>query len=254
MFAARSQFYNQPVSGAAFGNSALFPSATSDQYLSVPGSTNLVNWKSTTGFTIEYWFYSADTAFPNTIQCGPGNSDGGGTNYWTFGPRNGNRLEFYYWGSGTSYFTTEVDTLSLNTWNNVSMVATTAGSSTTVRLYINGICKPIQVNNTGVFSISQSVTNGVTSSGTGFGMGKYGGQAWKNFWMDNLRVSNINRYSGDSYTLATAPFTTDANTQLLFKCDNAVGSTVFTDGSSFNRTFTNFNNRVTVDSTRANHT
>ena len=77
MFAARSQFFAQPA-GGGFGNNAFFP-GNAGQFISKAGTTNLVTWKATTGYTVEYWGYW--TSFSNSIQGGPGNQDGAGTNY-----------------------------------------------------------------------------------------------------------------------------------------------------------------------------
>jgi hypothetical protein len=119
-------------------------------------------------------------------------------------------------------------------------------------MYVNGVRQQIQLN-TGAFGNTASVTNlGAVATATVFSLGRYGANRWNGF-MDNLRVSNINRYSGASYTLATAPFTSDANTQLYLICDGTPGSTTFTDSSSFARTVTNNANQVTISSARANH-
>ena len=251
MFAAKGGFlYLAPAEGG-FGNNSFWTGAT-DQYLSVPSTTQLITWKATTGYTIEYWFYA--TAWPGTINPGPGNQDAGGTNYWSFGPANAGAIEFYYWGSGTKYLKTATGAASLNTWNNIAFVATTVGSTATMSIYLNGVRQNVQLDNTGTFEQTKSVTNGVVATGTPFRMGRYGSTRWTTFYMDNLRVSNVNRYSGASYTLATQPFTVDASTQLYLICNGANGSTTFTDSSTFNRTVTNNLNRVTQTNAKANHT
>ena len=252
MFAARGGFLFQPEIApiGGFGNNSLFP-GNSDQYIGVAGATNLVTWKATTGFTLEYWFYA--TAWPGSINPGPGNHDAGGTNYWSFGPGANGQVEFFYWGAGLSYFNTANSAVTLNTWNNIAFVATTVGSTATGSIYVNGVRQQIQVNKTGTFADTKSVTNGVISAGTPFRMGRYGSIRWTNFYMDNLRVSNVNRYSGAGYALATEPFTVDASTQLYLICNGANGSTVFTDSSTFNRTVTNNVNRVTQTNAKANH-
>ena len=249
MFASRGGFLSQPTaSGGAFGNNIFFP-GNSSQFLSKPGTTALVNWKATTGYTVEYWGYW--TSFTASIQGGPGNQDGSGTNYNSFGPHVGGVLEFYYWGSGTQYIKTATGAVPLNTWTNVAAVFTSVGSSTTISLYVNGIRQNIQWNNTGTFDATKTVTNGVTSSGTVYGMGRYSGAI--NAYYNNLRVSNINRYSGASYTLATADFVSDANTQLLIVPTGATGTTIpYTGAVSGN--MTNSLNLVTNTATRANHT
>ena len=251
MFAARQGFF-PPAAAAGFGNSSFWSTTTnSGRWLSVPSVTNLITWKATTGFTIEYWVYQT-SQWPGTINPGPGNQDTAGTNYWSFGPANTGSLEFYYWGPGTSYIKTATSAMNLDTWYNVCMVATTSGSNSTVSLYINGTRQQVQLNG-GSFANSQTVSNGVISTGTPFRMGVYNGLYWRGY-MDNLRVSNINRYSGASYSVATSPFTSDSNTQLLLICDGANGSTTFTDSSSFARTVTNNSNLVTISNAKANHT
>lgn len=250
MFAARGGFLAQPASGG-FGNNLFFPNTTT-QFLSKAGTTNLVTWKATTGYTIEYWGYW--TAFSATINGGPGNQDGASTNYWSFGPITGGQLEFYYWGSGQQYFSTATGAITLNTWYNVCAVFTTTGTSTTASLYINGVRQNIQWNKTGAYAQTQTVTNGVVGTTTVFGLGKYGSNRIVGY-IDNLRVSNINRYSGASYTLATGPFTSDANTQLLITPTDAVGSTTISyQSAAGNGTMTNASNQVTVSSAHANHT
>lgn len=249
MFAARGGFLYTPPATGGFGNNALFPN-NSSQFLSVASTANLITWKATTGFTIEYWIYMQ--SYPGTINPGPGNQDTSGTNYWSFGPAESGRLEFYYWGSGQQYFTTATGVMNLNTWYNVCAVFTSVGTSTTASLYINGVRQNIQWNKTGTYEQTKTVTNGVTATGTPFRMGRYGSNRW-NAYVDNLRVSNVNRYSGPSYTLATSPFTVDAQTQLYLIMDGVNGQTTFTDSSTFARTVTNNSNIVTVSDARPNH-
>lgn len=251
-FAARGGFLYQeesvPVGG--FGNNALFPGAN-DQFVHTNSTTDLINWKNTNGFTIEYWIrYNDLSAEVSEISGGPGNQNGVGTNYWSFGAALSGSLTFYFWSPGLTFIRTATGAITNNQWYNVCAVMTTSGSNSTVSLYINGVRQQVQLN-TGAFADSQTVSTGITDTGTVFGMGKYSG-VW-NAHMDNLRVSNINRYSGASYSLATSPFTSDANTQLLLINDGTPGSTTLTDSSSFNRTITNDNNRVTISSTYANH-
>lgn len=45
-------------------------------------------------------------------------------------------------------------------------------------------------------------------------------------WMDELRISNVLRYSGTSYVVPSAPFTADANTMVLYHFDEGEGTTV----------------------------
>lgn len=253
MFAARGGFLYQQatVPVTTYGNSAYWSSSSNTAfYLSNTSSTNLITWKATTGFTIEYWVYV--TSWPGTINPGPGNRNSTNTNYWSFGPGTSGVLEFYYWAPGQTTVRTANTALTLNTWYNVCLVATTSGSNTTLSMYVNGVRQQIQVG-TGSFADTQTVANGSVSAGTPFTTGVYGSNKYTDLYFDNLRVSNINRYSGASYTLATGPFTSDANTQLLMICDGTNGSTSFTDSSGFARTITNNGNNVTISNAKANH-
>jgi len=251
MFAARQGFYPPAIATGGYGNSAFWSSSSTTQFrLSTTSATNLITWKATTGYTIEYWVYP--TAWPGTINPGPGNQDGGGTNYWSFGPAQTGRLEFYYWGPGTNNISTADNTLTLNAWQYICMVVTTTGSNATISFYVNGTRRQCRLgSNTPTDTVT--VSNGAVSTGAPFLMGAYGSNKWTNLFMDNLRVSNINRYSGASHAVPTQPFTSDANTQLLMICDGANNSSTFTDSSSFNRTITNTSNNVRISDARANH-
>jgi hypothetical protein len=250
MFAARQQFNFQ---SAGFGNNLFFPD-NPNQFLSRSGTTNLITWKATSGYTIEYWGYF--TSFGASINGGPGNQDGLGTNYWSFGPVTGGLLEFYFWSPGTTFVTTAASAVPLNTWVNLCAVFTTSGSTTTISLYVNGVRQQVRIGNSsgaGTFADTQTTTAGVVATGTVFGMGRYAGNTLRGF-IDNFRVSNINRYSGASYTLATGPFVFGANTQLLIVPTGASGSTTIPFQSvSGNGTMTNASNLVTITDARANH-
>ena len=247
MFAPRGGFYAQPLS--TFGNNMLLPGNAS-QFVSKAGTTNLVTWKATTGFTIEYWGYW--TTFFGSINGGPGNQDGGGTNYWSFGPITGGMLEFYFWSPGQTYFNTATGAVSLNTWTNICAVFTTSGTTTTASIYINGVRQNIQISKAGAFASTQTTTAGAVNSGTVFGMGKYG--TAMNGYINNLRASNINRYSGASYTLATESFVSDSNTQILIQPTGAAGTTIPYQSTAGDGNMTNATNLATVTTTRANHT
>lgn len=256
MFAARGGFLAQPVAAAGgFGNSAYWSgSSTSAYWMGTTNAATLINWKATTGYTIEYWFYAAGS-LPASINPGPGLQDTTGTNYWTFGPISTGAVEMYFWTPGQSTIRTAAGAVLTNAWNNICMVCTsTTESNTIVQIYVNGIRQNIQLNG-GAFNGQQTATNPLQSDGaTPFRWGVYGGSIFTNFYMNNLRVSNTNRYSGASYSLATQPFVSDASTQLLVTCDGPNGSTVYTDGSSFNRTITNNAGSIVISNTHANHT
>ena len=251
MFAAKVPFWTQAAAGGGFGNSVYFAN-NGNQFLSKSSVSQLITWKNTGGFTIEYWLYM--NAFPVSINGGFGNQDGAGTNYWSFGPITSGALEFYHWAPGTNYFTTNTSVLTLNTWHAVAAVFTSVGATTTASMYIDGTRVNIRLNNAGAFASTATTTSGVYSTGTVFGGGKYGASIL-NGYIDNIRVSNVNRYSGASYTVATTGFTLDSNTYLLIPPVESNGATsIAFQSTGGNGTMTNATNLVTVSSSRANHT
>jgi len=230
MFAAKQAFY--PLTD--FGNSAYF---TSGAYLSITSATNLIKWATSTGFTIEYWI----TGWSNADGFdGPGNHNITGTNYWAFGP-SGNSLNFPYYLNNIITINNVVNS---SIWNNVCLVASPASivtpNNTTLRFYVNGELVLTQAATLTAIDVNIPFIIGLSNFGD-----------WSDVYMDNLRVSNVNRYSGSSYTLAAEPFTSDASTQLLLTCDGANGSTSITDSSGFARTVTN--NGVVISNARQNH-
>ena len=47
--------------------------------------------------------------------------------------------------------------------------------------------------------------------------------------VDELRISDVARYAGSSYTVPTSPFTCDAHIRALWRFDEVAGSTTFHD-------------------------
>jgi hypothetical protein len=228
MFAAKQGF--GPLTN--FGNNAFFNGGA---YLSVFGIDSLINLGNP--YTLEFWFTISGSSFDNNM--GPGNHNSTNTTYWGFGVNPNGSLQISYYLNQTISTTSNV--CNPNTWNNLCLVSD--GSS--VRFYLNGVRQLIQKNNSGSFSTTQSITNS-RDVNIPFSMGLFSGGNWNTGYMDNLRVSNIARYSGASYNLATDPFVNDANTELLLICNSNLN-----DSSSYNRTVVN--NGVTIATNRVNH-
>lgn len=255
MFSSRQGF--TLVSGG-LGNTAFFSSITStSRYLQTTSTANLINVKNTTGFTLEYWIYPTSINNDGSFVAnpGPGNHNGSNTNWWSFGPWSNtavtNCLQFYYFQNtspiGSKSIYTANNAIVANTWQNISVVTTTVSGNTTFNLYINGIRQQIRLDS-GSFGNTVTIASNTINSNVSipFTMGTYANESYIRGYVDEIRVSNVARYTGDSYTIVTYPFTSDSNTQLLINCDGANGSTSFTDSSSFNRTITNNSNLVTI--------
>jgi hypothetical protein len=229
--------YTPPPAG--FGNNLLFPGTTQFLYTR-PSTTDLIAWRAETGYTLEYWFYYNSLA--GSINGGPGCQDGFGSNYWSFGPLSNGSVEFYYWSPGTTFVTTSPGLVTANAWNNIAVVCTSSGGVTTINIYVNGILQQTTTTSSGIYD-----------AGLGFGMGEYTGN-FIDGYMNNLRVSNIARYSGSIYALATSSFTPDANTLLLIQPTEASGSTISYQDSGAGGVMTNQFNNIIATTTRANHT
>ena len=63
--------------------------------------------------------------------------------------------------------------------------------------------------------------------------------------IEEMRFSNIARYTGITYTVTTEPFASDSNTRGLWHFDETAGSTVFTDTSSAGNNLTGHNGAQT---------
>ena len=115
-------------------------------------------------------------------------------------------------------------TLGLNQWHHIAYVY----DGSEQRMYLDG-------NLVGSTTGSGPISN--SSSGVPFVGALIRGSLIPSFqgYMDTLRISDIARYSGASFTAPTGDFTTDANTQLLYNFNEAPGSTVAVDSSGFGR-------------------
>lgn len=236
MFSSKQAFY--PLTN--FGNNALFPIGGGT--LDTAGNINIIDWGTITGYTLEYWITGNGVS-----DAGPGNHNSGGTPtlYWSFGPV-GSKVEFSYYLNNR--ITTRSGVYNSAIWNNICLVQ----SSGSVSIYINGEIQEIEKNSDGNFTTSKSATF-FGDVNTPFMIGGYFNTYWQDVYIDNLRVSNIRRYTGLSYNLATEAFISDSNTQLLLICDGPNNSTSITDSSSFARTVNNSGNLVFITTARQNH-
>ena len=119
-------------------------------------------------------------------------------------------------------FTKSGLSLAINTWYHFAFVRT------------SGVCKAF-FNGTELttFTNDYQFTNSGRTENMSFSqLGKFGDDrgSWDGY-MDEIRVSNIARYSGD-FTPPSSAFTNDANTLLLMHTDGTNGSTTFTDSTS----------------------
>ena len=106
----------------------------------------------------------------------------------------------------------------LNTWRHVAVVRYNG----TTKLYVDGtaVGTPWTTNNN---IATSTLTIGSYYNNTAYFVG----------YIDEVRVSNVARYTGN-FTAPTVAFTDDADTVLLVHADGAHNSTTFTDDDSYN--------------------
>jgi hypothetical protein len=186
------------------GASALFDGNADGLSVATPG----FNW-GTGDFTVEAWIRHNAVADQQI--------------YWDFRSSGSNHHLIYLTSSsklqyfdGTEFNGTS--TLSTNTWYHLAV----SRSSGTLRIFLNGTQET-----------SGSNSNNQSSTGTGYIGISFDLTASNsmNGWMDEIRVSNIARYTAN-FTAPTAAFTNDANTLLLVHCNGADASTTFTDDNA----------------------
>ena len=164
-------------------------------------------------FTIEFFAKMGDQA--NTFTTLFNDPSGGNklrvdTGDSTTAPK----LSFYSsaWDERTSGTTD----LSDNAWHHCAIVR----DNGTLRIFVDGTQEATRA----------SSTQDVDSSGV-FEIGRYnGGTRYFDGYLDEIRISNVARYTG-SFTPTTSAFTKDDNTRLLIHSNSSDGNTTFTDDS-----------------------
>ena len=228
-------------SGVSYSsNVALVPSTDgavafdgSGDYLSISSPpTDIRDWYTNTNFTLEYFVYA--NAFGSSANGGSnvlGHGNTGTTEeYWSFGPKSGGTVIFYYWsGSQNSFSTTQ--TLSIGKWHHLAFVK----SSTSLKIYIDGI-------------ESASSTLSVTpqsSASLPFLIGKVTSATEFNGFISNINLVNGTALYTSNFTPPSAPISSVANTKLLCcKSNSSATAADVTPGTitaNGNAAATNFN-------------
>jgi hypothetical protein len=183
------------------------------------GALNLGN----RDFTIEFRIYptSKATGFPNAVYAPLNSATVGGVYGLEVDGTVANKYIFYapnYTGGSpfSSVLLTSTSNVAYNNWTAVAITR----NANTFRMFING-----NQESTSTFTGSLDNDN---RANVVFGTAGTAGNNYVRGYMDEIRMSNIARYTAN-YTVATTPFQSDANTTLLLHCDGTVGSTSFPD-------------------------
>ena len=199
------------TSQAKFGTGS-YTSNSLAGFLQVTPTTDFA-W-GTGDFTIEFWYRPTSFATACTlIGFRPQNSEGAYPTIFI-----NTNTSVGYFASSNTRITTATNVITVNQWNSIAAVRL-SGST---RLYINGV----QSGSTFADSINYLAGSCIIGLND---FNRTSNPILGN--MDEIRLSNVARYSG-TYTPATQAFTPDSNTKLLIHCDGTNNSTVFTDSSN----------------------
>jgi len=174
-------------------------------------------WNS--AWTIEGWVYPTSTAgYPGIVGRGISSYD------WTlFLNSPTNSVSFVYGG----VYNNGSATAPVNTWTHVA--ATYDGTRSNV--YVNGALSNSMVATTTAMAFTPTYNTTIGTYQLGASGSVFNGN------LADVRVSNVARYTGSTYTVPTAPFTTDSNTLLLLKSlGGQVGTTLEVQGRGLNST------------------
>jgi hypothetical protein len=179
-------------------------------------------------WTIEAWVYLTSTSVNNPVfarSLAPGVSSSVPLDFALY--FNGTIPTFI---SGGNYIQNPAVTVSTGTWYHIAVV----WNGSTSNLYLGGsyITSTTGLTPLPVFVPSYNFLIGSFGS-YGLGVGNY--NLYGN--LADVRVSNVARYTGSSYTVPTSPFATDSATLLLLKSlGGQVGTTLEVQGRGLNST------------------
>ena len=187
-----------------FGGASLLLDGVNDNVI----SNNTYDFQST-AFTIEFWARPAN-ATQDEVLLDTRDSTSNPSIYFR---QAGTTLLV---GRGTVTLLTVNNVFSANTW--VSLAVTRGDPFTnTYTVFVDG-------NNEGSILLGASPTASDIHIGSDFN----NTNNWSGY-IDEIRLSNVDRYGGTSYTPATSEFSLDANTLSLLHLDGINGSTSIID-------------------------
>lgn len=185
------------------------PSITGDATIEMWARFDILPWNQTIGGGSYMMMYATGSNLPYAIVYRSGS---------------GSQVQIQVALPGDRYgsFTKTGVNLAIDTWYHIAIVR----SSGVFKCFFNGTELTTFTND------YQFVNSGRNEDLRFDHFGKFSDNrgSWDGY-MDEIRVSNIARYSGD-FTPSTSAFTNDANTLLLVHCDGANNSTTFTDSTS----------------------
>ena len=175
----------------------------SNDYLETPDSSD---FSFVDDFTIECWINTPDASIASARFL---SKDRAGNRQFDFQLTSG-QLSFYMNDVDDNVFGRQssiLDPLSENTWYHVAMVYDK--SAGTLKMFVDG------VEDTGAATVGSDVVYNITNTTAWFEIGRgYGGSYYYEGYLDEIRISDSARYTGN-FTPQTTEFTADSNTMFL---------------------------------------
>ena len=167
-------------------------------------------------FTVEYFFYYDGTSTPTAWSHSFGKDDAFKVDYSSTGYLRG----VVHIGATTYTTQTLLADLSVDDHHLAFTKSNTDGTS----LYIDGTRVDVDATATGTTDLNDNAVK------------IFGGVDLWPFKTDEMRVSNIARYSGVSFTPPTSEFTSDANTISLWHFNEGTGTIMANEGTAADMT------------------
>jgi hypothetical protein len=180
-------------------------------------------------WTIEGWVYtpSFSTFQPILFRSQPGSGPG----YYDIGlfiNQTSGTIQFACGNLSGSGSGVTGSALALNTWTHIAV--TWDGVRSNIYQGTSGTSSTVASN-----PVTSSFTTFNPTFPTHIGTWQAGSPAYLSGNLADVRVSNVARYTGSSYTVPSAPFTTDSSTLLLLKSlGGQVGTTLEVQGRGLN--------------------
>jgi len=188
-------------------------------------------------FTVETFFYISDLSYDNTVIDLLVRKDQSYSLYISFNSGSPDWVSFKLWtGAGAEVTLSYLSNLSLG-WHHVAAVFDNEflEDEDLMAIYLDGS----RVANSDDENIHVDWTPGIPNSSSELLVGGVPfGAAGFNGLIEEVRFSDIVRYSDTLYSVPTIPFSNDTNTRALWHFDETAGSTIFSDDSNNNNTLT----------------
>jgi len=210
------------------GDSSIVFDGTGD-YLSVDSSSNLKLGSTSDSWTIEFWVYLNDVSSDYiTMDHRANTMANGGWSFYSDVSEGGMGLGI----SDGSSWTTGLQDPTQNVTGQWYHYAVVQVGDTSLKMYADGT----EVDTTATLMTDASGTYINWFIGGGYNNGgSHSDNYYLNGYLDEIRVSDVARYTG-AFTPSTTEFTTDANTLLLIHSN--WGGTLGADSSGNYNTFT----------------